>query len=201
MTIPRPPGTRSERPNHHGKAQLCSSLHLRTSTLESLKRISCVGGAALKSPITRTYKISKTFNAPKDFVFAWCTDFREDDYKMTGSTARRRFLERTKDRIVWVVRYKDGKRFVEGIRAVWLKPPNSWHLDTCGDGRELGDYKLTELKNRKTRLDMIFNVTYDEPGEAESQGSWMKDAKHNWSAYGKFLEQDYKKSRSAQNRG
>lgn len=155
----------------------------------------------MKSPITRTYKISKTFKAPKDFVFDWCTDFREDDYKMTGSTARRRFLERTKDRIIWVVKYKDGKRSVEGVRAVWLKPPNSWHLDTCGDGRELGDYKLTELKNGKTRLDMIFNVTYDDPGEVESQVSWTKDANRNWSAYGKFLEQDYSKSGPAQNRG
>jgi hypothetical protein len=148
----------------------------------------------LKGPIAKTYKISETFNAPKDFVFNWCTDFREDDYKMTGSTARRRFLERTKDRIIWVVRYKDGKRSVEGVRAVWLKPPNSWHFDTCGDGREVGDYNLHELRNGKTRLDMVFTVTYDDPSKVESQAEWTKGGKREWSIYRKFLEKDYKKS-------
>ena len=152
----------------------------------------------MKGPITKTYKISRTFAAPRDFVFNWCTDFREDDYKMTGSTARRKFLERTKERIVWAVRYREGKKREEGIRAVWLKPPNSWHFDTCGDGREVGDYNLSELKNGKTRLDMVFRVTYDDPSEVESQAEWTKDANDNWSAYAKFLEKDYKKSRDAQ---
>ena len=148
----------------------------------------------MKGPITKVYKISETFNTPKDFVFNWCTDFREDDYKMTGSTTRRRFLERTKDRIVWVVNYKDGRRSVEGVRAVWLKPPNSWHFDTCGDGREVGDYSVSELKNGKTRLDMVFRVTYDDPSQVESRAKWTKVAKRNWSTFAKFLEKDYEKS-------
>ncbi|MGP8124961.1 MAG: hypothetical protein ACLQEQ_03715 [Nitrososphaerales archaeon] len=154
----------------------------------------------MKGPISKTYRISETFDAPKDFVFNWCTDFREDDYKMTGSTARRRFLERTKERIVWIVMYKEGKRTVEGVRAVWLKPPNSWHFDTCGDGREVGDYTLQELKNGKTRLDMVFNVTYDDPSEVENRSEWTKGARKNWYAYRKFLEKDYKESGGAWNR-
>ncbi len=153
----------------------------------------------MKGPITKVYKISETFNAPRDFVFNWCTDFREDDYKMTGSTARRRFLERTKDRIVWVVNYRDGRRSVEGVRAVWLKPPNSWRFDTCGDGREVGDYSLSELKNGKTRLDMVFRVTYDDPSKVESQAEWTKVARRNWSTFAKFLEKDYRRFSGARN--
>ncbi len=155
----------------------------------------------MKNAICKTYRISETFDAPKNFVFDWCTDFREDDYKMTGSTARRQFLERSKDRIVWIVKYKDGKRSVEGVRAVWLKPPNSWHFDTCGDGREVGDYNLRELRSGKTRLDMVFTVTYDDPSKVESEAEWTKGAKQNWSVYGRFLEKDYKKSIGARNRG
>ena len=169
--------------------------------MKTLNRFAKHKEVALKGPITKTYKISKTFNAPKDFVFDWCTDFREDDYKMTNSTARRRFLERTKKMIIWLVKYKDGGRSVEGVRAVWLKSPNSWHLDTCGDGREVGDYTLTGLKNGRTRLDMVFRVTYDDPSEVESQAEWTKGGKSNWSIYAKFLEIDYKKSRGARNRG
>jgi len=171
-----------------------NNVNLEYSVMKALNRIRFEDRPALKGPVTKTYKISKTFNAPKSFVFDWCTDFMEDDYKMTGSTARRRFLERTKDRVIWVVKYKDGKRSVEGIRAVWLKPQNSWHLETCGDGRELGDYNLTELRNGRTRLDMVFNVTYDDPSEAESTAEWTKDVKRNWSNFAKFLEKEYKNS-------
>jgi hypothetical protein len=42
-----------------------------------------------------TYQVSQTFNAPKDYVYSWCTDYREDDPKMLGSRSRRRFVERT----------------------------------------------------------------------------------------------------------
>jgi len=151
----------------------------------------------LKGPTVRTYKLSQAFDAPKDFVFDWCTDFREDDYKMTGSTARRRFLERTKDRIIWIVNYKEGKRSVEGVRAVWLKPKDHWHLDTCGDGREVGDYNLRELKDGKTRLDMVFTVTYEDPNKVENRAEWIKDAKNEWSTFREFLEKDYRESASA----
>jgi len=77
-----------------------------------------------------------------DYVFAWCTDFREDDpQKYLGSKTVRKILEKTPERVIWAVRFKDGKGFSEGVWAVWLNPPKSWHLDTCGDGREVGDYK------------------------------------------------------------
>ena len=147
------------------------------------------------------FRVSKIINAPLPFAYRWCTDFREDDYKMTGSTARRRFLERTKSRIIWVVKYKDRGRSMEGVRAVWLKRPNSWHLDTCGDGREIGDYTLTGLKNGKTRLDMVFMVTYDNPTEVESEAELAKGGTRQWSIYGRFLEKEYKKSLGARSRG
>jgi hypothetical protein len=147
----------------------------------------------LAESVTKTYKVSKTFKAPLDFCFAWCTDFRADDNKMTGSKTRRRFLERTRRRFVWVATYKEGSKTVEGIRVVWLKPPDAWHLDTCGDGREIGDYKLTPV-GRRTRLDMVFRVTYDDPKKAEGVREWVRGTKREWDAFGRFLEADYKAS-------
>jgi len=147
----------------------------------------------LAGPVTKTYKVSKTFKAPLDFCFEWCTDFRADDNKMTGSKIKRHFLERTRRRFVWVAAHMEGKRTVEGIRAVWLKPPDAWHLDTCGDGREIGDYKLTSV-GRRTRLDMVFRVTYDDPKKAEGAREWVRDARREWDAFGRYLEADYKGS-------
>jgi hypothetical protein len=92
----------------------------------------------LKSAVVGTYKVSKTFNAPIDFVFKWCTDFREDDGKMVGSKNKKRFLERSKKRIVWVSTYKEDGVPGEGLRVVWLRPPDAWHFETCGDEYERG---------------------------------------------------------------
>lgn len=147
----------------------------------------------MKKTFIQTYKVSKTFNAPIDFVFEWCTDFREDDNKMTGSKTTRQFLERTKRRIVWIVNYKEKGEAKEGLRAVWLKPPDSWHLDTCGDGKELGDYKLTS-NGKKTRLDMVFQVTYDNRDEVEKKRKWQKETRELWDIFGRYLEKDYKAS-------
>jgi hypothetical protein len=148
-------------------------------------------------PVNQTYRLSATFNVPLDYVFAWCTDFREDDNKMIGSKTRRHFLERTKERFVWVVNYKDDGKDKEGIRAVWLHPPDSWHLDTCGDGREVGDYKLTRLGKTKTRLDMKFVETYDSLEEVEDKKEWEADGKKHWAIYKKALEADFKAGRPA----
>jgi len=147
----------------------------------------------LAGPVTKTYKVSKTLKAPLDFCFAWCTDFRADDYKMSGSKTRRHFLERSRRRFVWVATRKEGRKTVEGIRAVWPKPPDAWHLDTCGDGREIGDYRLTPV-GRRTRLDMVFQVTYDDPKKVEGVREWVRDTNREWDAFGKYLEADYRTS-------
>jgi len=162
---------------------------LNSATIQTLKRTP-KSTFMLAEPVTKTYKVSKTFKAPLDFCFAWCTDFRVDDNKMTGSKTKRRFLERSRRRFVWVTTYKEGRNPVEGIRAVWLKPPDAWHLDSCGDGRELGDYKLTSV-GRRTRLDMVFHVTYDDPKKAEGVREWVQGAKREWDVFGRYLEADY----------
>ena len=43
-----------------------------------------------------TYYVSKVFQAPLKFVYSWLTDYREDDNKLTGSTAQRKILQKTR---------------------------------------------------------------------------------------------------------
>lgn len=151
----------------------------------------------MKKNFVETYRVSKTFKAPLDFVFAWCTDFREDDGEMTGSKARRTFLERTKQRVVWVSDYKKKGKDIQGVRAVWLNPPDSWHLDTCGDQRELGDYVLRPKGKKKTKLDMKFKVAYESKDEVVDTDKWEKEVSDEWNIFAERLEKDYKESLSA----
>ena len=148
----------------------------------------------MAKPVNQSYKLSKKFSAPLDFVFQWCTDFREDDPKIIGSKTVRKMLEKNGERAIWRVRYKNGKGFAEGVRFVTLHPPNAWHLDTCGDGREVGDYKLTAMGKNKTRLDMKFTVTYDSKKEVEDRDEWEKDGDAHWTIYKKALEKEYRES-------
>lgn len=149
----------------------------------------------MKPAIIETYELARTFNAPIDFVFEWCTDFREDDGKMTGSKTKRRILERTKKRIIWTVNYTEAGKPKEGLRVVWLRPPDSWHLDTCGDHREVGDYKLTSIGKEKTRLDAVFHMTYDDPDEVETKEKWEKETDELWAVFTRYLESEYGGSR------
>jgi hypothetical protein len=152
----------------------------------------------MSKPVNQTYRLSTTFSAPIDYVFDWCTDFLEDDpKKYLGSKTVRKILEKTTERVVWTVRYKEGKGFAEGVRAVWLYPRKAWHLDTCGDGREVGDYKLSPLGKSKTRLDMKFVVTYDSKNDVESKEEWEGDGKKHWTIYRKALEADFRAGRPA----
>ena len=148
----------------------------------------------MRKNFVETYRISKTFDAPLKFVFDWCTDFREDDPKMVGSKLRRTFLERTAERVVWLATYRSGGKKVEGLRVVWLRPPASWHLDTCGDKRELGDYKLTSLGKARTRLDMTFQLTYEEEKDVQPRKKWESEVLEEWRQYGSHLERDYRAS-------
>jgi hypothetical protein len=148
----------------------------------------------LKKAFVETYKVSETFKAPLDYVFGWCTDFRDDDEKMTGSKTKRTFLERTDKRIVWVVEYKEKGKPKEGVRVVWLHAPDSWALDTCGDQREVGEYNLIQKGKNKTRLDMKFQISFDSKDEVEDRKKWEKEVGEEWDIFRRHLEKDYKES-------
>lgn len=75
-------------------------------------------------------------NAPLDFVYPWCTDFRNDDPNMTGNKNTRRILEKTEERVVYTVDYRDRKSKGR-VSVVTLKPPNAWHLDTAGNEQDM----------------------------------------------------------------
>jgi hypothetical protein len=139
-----------------------------------------------------TFHVSKFINAPLPFVYRWCTDFREDDNKITGSKSQRRMLQKTRNRVVYLSIYRSHGKTNFGVNIVLLKPPRAWHLDFVGEEEfESGDYRLTELGARKTRLDMTFNEQY----KIRNHPSQAEDTKHTneiWDKYIAALERDYR---------
>jgi hypothetical protein len=144
---------------------------------------------------THTIRVSRVIKAPLRFVYNWCTDFREDDNKLTGSKNRRKILQKNKRRVVYVTTYfpKPNKIRI-GVNLVTLHPPNSWHLDFIGEeDYEEGDYHLTRLGSKKTRLDMRFREQYrvrNVPSAAEDK----KGTEELWDKYVAALERDYSRT-------
>lgn len=146
----------------------------------------------LRKAFSETYHVTETFNAPLGFVYKWCTDFREDDLKMVGSTTKRMILVRTKRLVVWGTKLKGAKTYA-GIRSVWLKPPNRWHLDAGGDKHLTGDYRLTSIGKTRTRLDMNFTEISEDRRKVQSRKSWESETQEEWDAYVRYLERDYQR--------
>jgi len=142
------------------------------------------------------YHVTKTIHAPLRFVYRWCTDYRESDPQITGFKSKRKILMKTKHRVIYVIRYPSRGKIRTGVNVVTLHPPKAWHLDFIGDeDDETGDYVLTSLGARKTRLDMTFSEHY----KIRNAPSKAQDAEHTheiWDKYAAALKKDYGRSRS-----
>jgi hypothetical protein len=128
-------------------------------------------------------------------VYDWCTDYREDDSKITGSKSKRMILEKTKSRVIYTIRGKSRSEVWNATNIVTLHPPRSWHLDSIGDeDNEVGDYRLTRLGLRKTRLDMVFKEIW-KTTNVPTKAAYEKHIREIWDKYAAALEKDYSKRR------
>ncbi len=140
-----------------------------------------------------TYKVSKIFNAPLKHVYEWCTDFREDDNKITGGSAVKKILERSRKRSVYISHYTgaDGTP-KEGVNLVTLTPSKGWHLDYFGDEEdETGEYKVKALGKNKTRLDMTFKEKWKDSTAILSKDELLRTTNKHWDMYVAACEKDF----------
>jgi hypothetical protein len=139
--------------------------------------------------------ISRVINAPLPFVYAWWTDFREDDPTITGQRRTISILNRSTNRFIMSVRYKSRGRDRTAARIISLEPPDSWHLDWIGDEHnETADYKLTRVGNWKTRARATFEVINRTPTTISRPG-FLKNVDAVWDRFLAALESDYREER------
>jgi len=141
------------------------------------------------------YGISRIINAPLRFAYEWCTDFRNDDPKFSGSKSKRTVHVKTDRLCVYTNKYSSEHGRKLGVNIVWLYPPSAWHLDYVGEeDDETGDYRLTRLGPRKTRLDMAFKEYWKIP-KPPAKKEVLADTNRIWDNYIAALERDYRKSK------
>lgn len=138
-----------------------------------------------------TYRVTKIINAPLNFVYDWCTDYRNDDNEITGSKAQFTILQKTNRRVIYLrTSEPDGKTMI-CVKMVTLRRPKAWYLDQVGEDEDvIGVYKLTRVEPEKTRLDMTFTEKYkisDAPTKEEDRNN----TDQMWDKYVAALEEDY----------
>jgi hypothetical protein len=142
------------------------------------------------------YRISVSFRAPVDFVFAWCTDYTPGDAALEKEKYQRKIIERTRRSVVFedLEESRDGWDWSRAL--VSLYPPNRWHMDGIGNNRDVvADYALSRLPDGGTRLDLRWKRRPHEP-EATRLSKAQREAASTqaWKRFASALERDYKQS-------
>ncbi len=138
-----------------------------------------------------------TFDAPLTYVYEWCRDFREDDSKYIGERFRRRFVERSRDRIVYIEHSKPGAPDdKEKVRIVNFQP-DSWHLEGFAEAANVtGEYKFRALAGDRTELEMKHEITWKTKKRVPKK-EMEDDLAREWADFKAALERDYTSGRSA----
>lgn len=153
--------------------------------------------------------VSRTIRAPLRFVYDWCTDYRESDpKKLFGSKSKRKILVKDKNRVIYVQDYSSRDKPTSALEVITLHPPNIWHLDSTVvsitgsrligvESYEVGDYTLTPLGPRKTRLVMKFIENY-EISKAPTKTQDVALTHRVWDKIVPALERDYARKNKRQ---
>lgn len=148
----------------------------------------------------QSIRVSTTVDAPLRYVFDWCTDFREDDGKVSRSRPRPRFRvwRLSRDRILRV-RLRGGPRrsLQVAVDLIRLNPPRSWHTDQI-DETDLAavDYRLTPLGSRRTRISLTITERWMTP-DHPSKTDYSRVVRESWDHYASLIRDRYRSGRPA----
>ena len=154
-------------------------------------------GRRKPGPTYREYRFRKRIHAPLPFVFRWCTDYREDDPRLTNSLYhyRARIVLREPTRIVRIITVagKDRNRCTD-VEIISLRPPNRWRLlKFSATDDETGSYRLTRRSRGVTALEMHFRKKW-KIARLPNQARYRELFNRVWDRYVTVMEREYRQS-------
>jgi len=147
---------------------------------------------------TQRLRISKVVEAPLKFVYQWCTDFRDDDGKLSTSKPRFKTLRPAPDRVLRI-RLSNAKAGTPDIAVdlVRLMPPNAWHVDQI-DETDLAavDYRLSPHGPNKTRVTLDITERWMTPRHPDRR-EYLESTGHYWDRLVAAIEKRYRSGQPA----
>jgi hypothetical protein len=145
-----------------------------------------------------SYHVRSEFRAPRDFVFAWATDFAPDDARREKEDYARKIISRTARRVVYEDLVDSPKGWNWARHDVTLFPPVRWHSESVGSHRTASlDYVLTAVGPDRTRLDLRWRRWPTAIGSTIAKAVMERSTAQAWKNFGRELERDYRRSRRA----
>jgi hypothetical protein len=144
------------------------------------------------------YQIKRTFRAPLDFAYKWCTDYTEADRKLQGERGFRQVLRKTSHGAVYEDLTPTPTGWMWSRQSVTFHPPNEWRAVANGNYRTWNlVYSLRELPNGRTEFTMRGKRRATPLGVKNPPKAVLeKELQTMWRNLGNALERDYRKSGS-----
>lgn len=143
---------------------------------------------------TQRIRVTRTVRAPASYVYAWCTDYRSDDWKVarSGTHPRFRVLKLSTHRVLRI-RLTGRPRGDPDVAVdlIRLDPPFRWHTDQIDEEElEAVDYRITPVGRGSSRLEVVVTdrwMTSHHLSRAET----AKRVRAAWDRYAGLLETRY----------
>jgi len=146
-----------------------------------------------------TLRFHKLVRAPLRFVYQWCTDYRDDDDRITDSIYHYKatIILREASRIVRtiVVPGSDRNQSTD-VEIISLRPPNRWSLRKFSvTDDETATYRLTRKGVALTRIDIRIHRTWklrNPPNRTRYRALFNQV----WDRYVTVMEQEFRGRRA-----
>jgi hypothetical protein len=148
------------------------------------------------------YQIKRTFRAPLNFAYKWCTDFTEGDRKLQGEKGFRQILRKTGHGAVYEDLTPTPGGWMWSRQTVSFHPPNEWRAVADGNYRTWNlVYTLRELPDGRTEFVLTgrrraTSLGVKNPPKAELE----QELNTMWRNLGTAMEKDYRKRHSGKSR-
>ena len=147
-------------------------------------------------PRYRTLRFHKLVRAPLPFVYRWCTDYRDDDDRLTNDLYHyeARVVLREPERVVRiiVVPGRDRNRHTD-VEIISLLPPDRWRMTKLSvTDDESASYRLHPEGPELTRLDMRFRETWKSTAVPDRR-RYRALFHEVWDRYVQTMEAEYRR--------
>jgi hypothetical protein len=141
----------------------------------------------------KIYQIKRTFRAPLDFAFAWCTDYTAGDRKLQGEAGFRKIIRKTPRTMVYEDLTDTPHGWEWSRQTVTLHPPDRWTAIAAGNYRTWNlEYSLRELPNGRTEFTMRGKRRATSLAKNPPKVVLEKELHTMWRNLGRALERDYR---------
>ncbi len=143
---------------------------------------------------TTVYQIRTTFAVPREFAFAWCTDYTEADRVLQGEEGSRQILRKGARTVVYEDLTPTDQGWMWSRQTVTLRPPNRWTAKAIGNYRTWDlFYSLRQLPNGRTEFTLRGRRRATPLGGKNPPKAVLeKELRTVWRNLGAAMERDYR---------